>query len=292
MSHGRESRPFARLMVTVSRSLLIGTLVCLSLAMSLTVGSAQSEDAQVRVVHASPDAPAVDVYVNGDAAIEGLEFGSASDWTMLPAGDYEVQVAPAGTSADDAVIEATLTLESGMAYDVAAIGLLADIEAAVYPVDLSAVGDGKARVRAVHASPDAPAVDVAVTDGPVLFKGAEFPNATDYAEVDAGTYDLEVRPAGTEDVALSVPGVALEAGTVYDVYAIGLLEDESLTLLPLATSATSGETSDSAEEVHQMPSTGVGSAPTTSNPAPVLAAVFALLSLVSVVLVRVTRHAR
>jgi hypothetical protein len=82
--------------------------------------------------------------------------------------------------------------------------------------------EGKAHVRFVHASPDAPAVDIAVADGgPVLFGGISFKGVGDYLPVDAGTYDLEARLAGTETVALSVPGVTLEEGTVYTVYAMG-----------------------------------------------------------------------
>ena len=193
-------------------------------------------DAMVRVVHASPDAPDVDVLVDGERAVEGLPFGEATDFLALPAGDYQVQVVPAGAEAEDAVIDADLTLEGGVAYQVAAVGLVAEIEAAVFEVDMEPVADEMARVRVIHASPDAGAVDVAVTGGPVLFEGAEFPNATDYAEVDATTYDLEVRAAGTEDVALEVPGVELEAGMVYDIFAIGLAEDGSLTVLPLTAS--------------------------------------------------------
>ena len=38
--------------------------------------------------------------------------------------------------------------------------------------------------------------------------------------------DLEARVAGTETVALSIPGVALEESTVYTIFAMGLLEGE------------------------------------------------------------------
>jgi LPXTG-motif cell wall-anchored protein len=56
----------------------------------------------------------------------------------------------------------------------------------------------------------------------VLFANIEFKGVGDYLPVDAGTYDLEARLAGTDTVALSVPGVALEEGTVYTVWAMGL----------------------------------------------------------------------
>ena len=67
--------------------------------------------------------------------------------------------------------------------------------------------------------------------GDVLIANLAFPDASDALEVPAGTYDLEVRPAGTEDVALELPGVTLEAGMTYDVFAIGLVEDGSLNVL-------------------------------------------------------------
>jgi hypothetical protein len=198
-------------------------------------------DACINVVHASPDAPAVDVYLNGDHALSGLEFGAFSGWVAVPAGDYQVQVTAAGQAPETAVIDATVTVEADAAYHVAATGLLAEIAPQIYPVDLSQTGADNARVRVVHASPDAPAVDVAVTGGDVLVAGLAFPNASDALEVPAGTYDLEVRPAGSTDVALPLPGVALEAGMVYDVFAIGQLGDGTLTVLVVPSMAAHGE---------------------------------------------------
>lgn len=81
---------------------------------------------------------------------------------------------------------------------------------------------GKAHVRFLHASPDAPAVDIAVKNGPVLFKNVAFKGVGEYLSVGAGTYDLEVRLAGTKTVALSVPGVRLDNQTVYTIFAMGL----------------------------------------------------------------------
>ena len=64
----------------------------------------------------------------------------------------------------------------------------------------------------------------------IAFKGVG-----DYLPVDAGTYDLEVRVAGTETVALAVPGVQLDNGIVYTVFAMGLASGEpALTAVPSA----------------------------------------------------------
>lgn len=50
----------------------------------------------VRVAHASPDTPAVDIWVNGAVAISNLTFPDVTDYLLLPAGDYNFQVTPAG----------------------------------------------------------------------------------------------------------------------------------------------------------------------------------------------------
>ena len=121
------------------------------------------------------------------------------------------------------MIDAKATLAAGQAYTVAAVGTLATIKPAILQDNLAAPAAGKAHVRVVHASPDAPAVDVKVKGGPTLISALSFPNASAYLPVDAGTYDLVVSPAGSAAVALDLSGTTLEAGKIYDVFAVGLL---------------------------------------------------------------------
>lgn len=205
------------------------------------LGIGQEGDACVNIIHASPDAPAVDVYVNGEVALENVEFTQFSGWLALPAGDYHVQVTATGDMPENAVIDTELTIEAGNAYHVAAVGTLDSISAAVIQADLSELQGDTARVQVIHASPDAPAVDVAVAGGDVLVENLAFGAASGYLEVPAGAYDLEVRPTGTMDVALDLPGVELQAGMVYDVIAVGQLADESLSVIVVPSSTTGGD---------------------------------------------------
>lgn len=204
---------------------LFTTLAVLTLALGLvTTAFADGHQARVRVVHASPDAPAVDVWVNDGVAFSNAPFKGITDYAALDTGTYNVKVVPTGAT-EPVVINADLALEA-KDYTVVAVGKLADIEPLVLVDNNSAPAAGKAHVRFVHASPDAPAVDIAVKDGPVLFANVAFKEVGDYLPVDAGTYDLEVRLAGTDTVALSVPGLALANGTVYTVFAMGLAAGE------------------------------------------------------------------
>jgi hypothetical protein len=216
----------------MKRLFLVTVVLVLSLA--LAAGAmADEHEARVRVVHASPDAPAVDVWVNGAVAFSNAPFQGITDYAELEPGTYNVQVSPTGAT-EPIVIDADLDLETKTDYTVVAVGMLEDIEPLVLVDNNGAPAAGKAHVRFVHASPDAPAVDIAVANGgPVLFANVEFKGTGDYLPVDAGTYDLEARLAGTDTVALSVPGVALEDSTVYTIFAMGLVGGEpALTAVP------------------------------------------------------------
>lgn len=196
----------------------------LNAILSTDAPSANTGNARVRVVHASPDAPPVDVWVNGSPAFTNVAFETITTFAGVPAGTYNVKVVPAGATSP-VVIEADLTLAASTDYTVIATGKLAQIAPAILTATPGGPQPGQAWVRFYHASPDAPAVDIAVTGGPVLFPNVAFRQGTAYLPVPAGTYNLEARVAGTATVALEIPGVALANGGVYTAYATGLLAD-------------------------------------------------------------------
>jgi hypothetical protein len=201
--------------------------------------SAQSGNAFVRVAHLSPDAPAVDIWVDGSRAITNLAFKQITNYVALPAGGRNIVVVPAGQTSPE-VIKATANLQAGRYYTIAARGRLASIAPSILEDNIGTVTGGQAGVRIVHMSPDAPAVDVAVTGGPILFNNLPFPQVTTYLFVASGTYHLEVRIAGTSTVALPLPGVTFEAGRRYSVFAVGLAGDGTLTVVPVVDSAMGG----------------------------------------------------
>src|SRR5687767_14089496 len=196
--------------------------------------------AQVRVAHLAPDAPNVDVYVNGDPVLTDVPYTTVSGYLSLPAGTQQVSVYATGDTTSP-VIDTPVELAAGGAYTVAAVGLVADesLTAQVYEDDLRSPASGNAKVRLVHASPDAGPVDVVPRGGGALVEGLAFPDATPYVEVPEGTYTLDVNPAGTTDTVLTVPDVALADGGVYSAFAVGTVYADSLQVL-LAQDNTGG----------------------------------------------------
>ena len=178
--------------------------------------------AKVLVTHASPNAPGVDLLVdNSKQNTAALSFPSNTGYLQVEAGTRNIKVNVSGTSTT--VINADLPLSKDQNYSVFAIDSVSKISALVLTDDLTAPASGKAHVRFVHLSPNAPAVDVAVTGGAVVFGNKAFKDYTAFTPLDAGTYNLEVRVAGTSTVALPLPGITLQAGKIYTVFAKGFL---------------------------------------------------------------------
>ena len=121
----------------MKRLLTLSAVVVLSLALS-TGAFAQDNNARVRVVHASPDAPAVDVWVDGSVAFSNAPFKGITNYAPLGAGTYNVQVTPTGATTP-VVIDANLDLAAATDYTVVAVGQLANIEPLVLVDNLSLI---------------------------------------------------------------------------------------------------------------------------------------------------------
>jgi hypothetical protein len=188
-----------------------------------------ANESSVRIGHCVPDAPDVDVRVDGEIAFEQVAFSDVTDYAGLPTGSHEVIISAHGET--DPVVETTVDLEEDTAYTALATGILSenDISATVMADAPGKVADGMCHARFVHASPDAPAVDIRVADdGPTLFENVSFREASEYTPVDAGSYDIEVCPTGSDDIALSLPNTSLEGGSAITAIAVGQAGDGSL----------------------------------------------------------------
>lgn len=203
----------------------------LALIAAAPAGAAEG-DAHVRVLHGSPDAPSVDVYVDGAKvdALSGLEFGDLSEYVALPGGTYAVKVCATADPTVCPIDVSALDVSDDTKYTIAATNVLASIEAQVLADDPAPTAD-KTQVRVVHFSADTPAVDVLTQDGTAtVVDDVAYPNATGYLTLDAGSYDLKVCADADNTVCPLDPGALdLAAGRSYSVFAIGSLAGETLT---------------------------------------------------------------
>ncbi len=182
--------------------------------------------ADVRVIHASPDAPAVDVLVNDTVElVSNLDYAESSGFAAVAADTYNVKVVPTGET-EPVVIEADLALAQGVNYSVIASDLLANIAPIVFTEDRRSVAT-EAKIQIVHASPAAGTVDIYVTapgaditDIDPTIAGFQFQATTDgFIALPEGSYDITVTATGSKTAAIGPAEVSLDAGGVYTAIA-------------------------------------------------------------------------
>lgn len=210
-------------------------LVAAALSLSLTIAACTPmttvETANLRVAHLSPNTPSVDIWLDGKVvdALKNVPFKTVSGYLKIPVGKHDIAVYATGTTTSPAISVTGVDLQK-KSYTVGAIGLLSGtgtqaLTAKIYEDDLTPNAT-KARVRVIHASPDAPNVDVAVQAGAVVVSNLAYPNATaTYLELAAGTYPLEIRAAGSSSAVLKFSTPALEANKVYTVFAVNTVSN-------------------------------------------------------------------
>lgn len=175
----------------------------------------------VRILHAVPNAPNVDVYANDKLIAKNLKYGDYTDYMPINEDTYKISLYATGDTSSP-VLTNMLSVKKDDIFTVAAGGDLENI-AFVKVIDSNVPAqNGNAMVRFAHLSPNAPAVDITLPDGTVLFNNIAFKQVSAYNQAPPSNYTLETRLTGTPTVALTVPNVKLDGNTIYTIYAIGL----------------------------------------------------------------------
>jgi len=183
--------------------------------------------AWLRVVHASADAPAVDVVVNdgfGAPLVSNLAFGEFAGYVEVAGADYNTKVVPTGEETP-AVIEADLSLVAGTSYQVIAANELAMIEPLVITANNRKIAT-EAKLRVIHGSPTAQDVDIYlvapgadITDLSPTLSSVLFLADTDFLSISPESYDVIVTAAGSKDAAIGPLTVSLDALGIYTIIA-------------------------------------------------------------------------
>jgi hypothetical protein len=186
----------------------------------------EKSDSFIRVLHLSPDAPGVDVYVDGAAkVVEDLAFLEGTGYLTVEEGTYDFNITATGTPANQSVLDVTgLALAGDAYYTAVAFDALSSIQAMALVDDYENLDAGNIRIRAIHAAEVVGQVDIWVIPDmgapSILYENVDFGVAGDYLDLPAAAYTLgfDLDDDATPDVIFDVPSLA--AGTVANVFAV------------------------------------------------------------------------
>jgi len=177
----------------------------------------------LNVIHASPTNEKLDFFVeNTRANTADFAFGNKIGYLNLYSGSRRLVTTKKNSSTP--LITENFTLEDQKIYSLFIYDKLDIVKYLMIKDEITAPATGKAKIRFVHLSPDAPALNLNIggkdTD---LFTDKSFKSYTDFVDIDPAdkvTFNVKNKTDGT--LAAKIEDVKIEANKVYTVWVKGL----------------------------------------------------------------------
>ncbi len=110
-----------------------------------------SQQVYLRVIHAAPDTPAIDVYVELLAIATNLNIAQNTEPSGIVAGDYVLRVVPAGNApTDNPLLEQTISPEGGQSLMLILNGSPDNLTLSTFPEPNEPLPSGQSRLTAIN----------------------------------------------------------------------------------------------------------------------------------------------
>jgi hypothetical protein len=264
-----------RALTFIVSSMVLAVVMTLAFTLTNTQASPVHADSMafIRIIHASPDAGTVDVFVDGKKTLSNFQFGTVTPYTPIPAGNNSIQIALIGQGPNAAILTQSISVSAGVSYTVAALGTKSTGYSLQVFTDNNQVPWNQARLRVYHLSPGMGSASV-TSNGNTIINGLVYKQASPYVTDPAGTYTFNISIEPTSKI--DTVSATLKAGMVTSIFAVGMVNSNPrLTFVLIQVPGTPA-----------MPQTGsdpyaqpLGSQPQPFNPYPWLFGVLAFIAL-------------
>ena len=193
----------------------IGAMLVASFAVACS-SSNDNTSTSMRVINASPNAPAITGLLDGAVIQANISYATPSPYKFVAEDGKTIQITDASTNA--ILINQDVHLDHNKEYTEILIGPLATLGSLFVQDQNSDPSAGNAAFRFINTAPSMTAVDVYLTA-----QGADISNlspnitnimfgtASSYVEVPGATYEVRLTATGTKNLVLDVPTVPLNA---------------------------------------------------------------------------------
>ncbi|KUG04857.1 hypothetical protein ASZ90_017737 [hydrocarbon metagenome] len=181
----------------------------------------------IRFLHASPGAPEVDIYTDGNLMVQNLDYNTVSEYLPVGPEIMRIQVFPAGENSNP-VLDTEYSIPPSERITLAIIGTLPDLTLLPILMGIGTTDNDDSFVRFANLSPDDARFDLSIADGAGLFNDIGYTELTDYVRIAPDTYTFQIRMAGSDEVLATSKPILFNPRFAYTIYAIGYLKDEPL----------------------------------------------------------------
>ena len=179
-----------------------------------------TNDAHVRFVHASIDAPAMDIYINGIKSFSAQPYQSITPYFSLPAGTYLVQAVKAGLApmAGNTLIQAALNALAKHDYSIVAANHLSNLTPIILNDDNTLPDYGDVRVRVAHVAAGRGEFSTRLTTTTVITGALGYLKTSPYAIAKAHAMNVSARLSPALQVSRQIENTRVRMGTVYTLW--------------------------------------------------------------------------
>lgn len=174
-------------------------------------------------INASPDGPSVTLYMDQNQVNNDL-FGYTDhiDYLNVYSGNRNVYA----YEGSDKKVSGSITLGPQKIYSLFLAGRWASAEFVLLEDSLAKPDAGKAAIRFINMSVDAPSLDLGLNDGSTLISGRTYKQNSGFTAIDGDKkYTFVIREHGATANKVTLSEVTLDAGHIYTVWANGIYTD-------------------------------------------------------------------
>lgn len=181
-----------------------------------------SQISRLRVVNASPDSPGLDVTIDQSKLVQNILFGNSSGYVFMRSGERNVKITPGGFSSP-VLINFDFLFETNKLYTLIATDSISNL----YPILIEDLNftpiEGKAFVRFINASPNAPPLDIKIgnPNGTIKHSYFTYQQITSYEPYDPSIISFVFTSTGSSNELISLRGLSLLAGKAYTIVVMG-----------------------------------------------------------------------
>jgi len=178
---------------------------------------------QYEVLNLSPDLSPVNLYVNYNLVnTSPFVFSVYNGYFYVPSIVLPYQIRSA-LGSQLPIFNRNDSLRSGAKYSLFITGTEGNSQLAqIFTVDTATIpAIGRGKIRFVNASPTGTLGLDLYANGTPAFHKITYPGYSDFIEIPVGNYDLQINATGTTSVLKDMPGITIQDGRLYTIYAYG-----------------------------------------------------------------------
>lgn len=190
----------------------------------------------VRMLNASPNSPALDVYINDVLFVQDLKYKDFTQYFKGELGEYNIKIYKAGDK-EDIILQRNIELYLNNIYTIAIMGIYN-----VNGLELNLIGDHQRNIdknysyiRFINLSPSSQELDIILNEELVI-SDLSYGTESSYLKMTPGNYNFKAFSKIDERLVLENPNLILKADKIYSGYIVGLYTEKINTmqiLLPL-----------------------------------------------------------